>query len=97
MMLGLKLTAIVHFVPAASEPPHGVVPAPTAWKLPLANMLEMLTAAALVLVTVSVLLLLVVPTSWVKLMLDGEKLSGEVAAPEPVPESWTSCGPRPAL
>ena len=62
LMVGLKLTPIVHCAPAASDEPQGVEPPLTALKLPLAEMLEMLTVSALVLVTVKVFVLLVVPT-----------------------------------
>ncbi len=93
LMVGLKLTAMVHFAPAASEPPHGVAPLPAAAKLPLAAILEMLRLNAVLLVTVTVLLVLFVPTSWlVKVKLVGENVSGEEDPPEPLPDSATSCG-----
>src|SRR5437870_2128207 len=93
LMLGLKLTAIVHFAPAASEPPQGVAPLPAAAKLPLAAILEMLRLNAVLLVTVMVLLALFVPISWfIKVKLVGEKVSGEEGPPEPFPDNATSCG-----
>jgi len=61
--------------------------------LPLAAILEMLRLDAVLLVTVTVLLALFVPTSWfTKVKPVGEKVSGEEGPPEPLPDSATSCG-----
>src|SRR5258708_39440429 len=58
----------------------------------------MVTALALVLVTVTGLLVLVAPTPVaLKLTFVGANFNGTVGPPLPVPESATICGPIPEL
>ena len=53
----------------------------------------MVTAEALLLVTVTVFAALVVPTAWAENVKEaGENLSAAVPPPDPVPESATVCG-----
>jgi hypothetical protein len=76
---------------------HGFAPLPAAAKSPLAAMLVKVIELALVFFTVTTFAALVVPTaSAVKVTVVGEKVSGAVLPPEPVPESAMSCGENPA-
>ena len=72
---------------------QGVVAAPVAAKSVVAETALRVNAAALEFLTVTVFATLVVPAAWVgNVSVAGLKVSGEVAPPLPVPESWISCG-----
>jgi hypothetical protein len=92
---GLKLTLIRQFFPAFSELPQVLV----SEKLPLAAMLMPVSVALPLLVRVTALVPLVVPTRWFpKLKLVGERLTaGAVDEEVPVPVKVMTWGLPPAL
>jgi len=93
VLVGLKLTENLHELPGGNGPPQGEILLVTSEKVPSATTLEMLTDVLPPLVTVTVLFALVLPTAiFPKFMDEGEKLSGPVEPPVPVPASDTICG-----
>lgn len=77
---------------------QGVAPLANALKSPLEEMELIVTETALLLVTVTILAGLVVPTSWLaKERLVGVNVRGEAAPPVPLPERATSSGLNAAL
>ncbi len=93
VLLGVNVTASVHFADAASGPPQGVAPLPVAEKPVLALSAEIVIGFELPLVTVMVFGALVTPMPVAaKLRVGGLNVSGTVGPPLPVPESATICG-----
>jgi len=87
--LGVKVTLKVHFAPAATLAPQGLVPDGAALKSPLATMLEMVSVPPELLVRVTVWGALVVPTFCAaKVRLAGDRDTGSA----PVPVTSTICG-----
>jgi hypothetical protein len=92
-IVGLKLTENLHELPAAKAPPQGDTLLVTNEKVPSASTLEILSEVLPLLVTVTVLFALVPPTAICPKPKDeGEKTSGPVEPPDPVPVSDTICG-----
>jgi len=98
---GMKVTLKVQVAPAATVAPQGDVPAPAALKPPLATMLEMVSVVPELLVSVTDLGALAVPTAWVpNARLVGDKTTGIAPVPVspmicglPAPESATAAAP----
>jgi len=89
VMESLQVAPVARVMPAV----QGVVAAPVAAKSVVAETALRVNAAALEFLTVTVFATLVVPAAWVgNVSVAGLKVSGEVAPPLPVPESWISCG-----
>jgi len=93
VLVGEKVTANVHFAEGASEPPQGVAPLPTAENVALPAIELIVTALALLLVTVTVLAALMAPMPvFANFAVVGLKVRGDVGPPVPVPERPTTCG-----
>ena len=91
--LGVNVTDIVHFADAASGPPQGVAPLPTAKNVALPVMLLIVTELALLFVTVMVFGALAISMPvFAKLSVVGLKVNGAVGPPVPVPASATISG-----
>ena len=89
---GVKVTLMVQLAPAASAPPQGVPPLPTAAKFPAVESVSV-TELALEFFTVTVFAALVVPMAcFAKVSDAGVNLSGSVEPPVPLPVSFTSSG-----
>jgi len=98
--VGLNVTEKVQVCVEASTSPlvQGVAPLATAEKSPLDAKELSVTEAPLVLVTVTDLAALLVPTSWLaNERLVGVNVRGDAAPPVPLPESATSMGLDAAL
>jgi len=87
--VGVNVTLIAQFAPAATDAPHVLVSPYCA----LATMLVMLSAAVPEFVSVTLCAALGVPTAWLpKSRLAGEKLATGPFAGVPVPVRLTVCG-----
>ncbi len=96
--VGVKVTDSVHFADLASAPPQGLVPLPTAEKLPEAVMELIVIVPVLLLVTVTTLAAAVAPTPVeVKVSDAGLMVSGTAGPPVAVPVSPTICGVKAPL
>jgi len=90
--VGVKVTLMVQLAPAARLEPQVLSCA----KLPVATILEMVSAAVPVLVNVTACAALVVPKGWLeKVRLVTDKLT--TGAGRPLPASRTTCGESAAL
>ena len=88
---GLKVTLNVHLELGVNAPPQGEAPLPVAVKLALAPSEEIVTVPALMLVTVTVLLALVVPSNCPgKVRLAARNFRGAVAPPAPAPDIFAN-------
>jgi hypothetical protein len=97
---GEKVTFSVHIAdaPRTRFASQGLVPLPAAPKSPLVAIAVRVSEVALLFFTVRDFPALIVPTACVaKVSVVGVNVSGAVPPPDPVPESPTSCGEKPAV